>query len=226
MVTESKFEKPTFIIQTILGFVGLGTLIGFIYFSALQHNDSVEALKTAKRNFDSTNLATKKSLALAESANVMTNQSLEHSRESFIIENRPWVGIESVLLDTFLVGKKLWVNVSIKNYGKTPALDLKEKGFLAVYLTSTYDGFKLPNRLIKESEVLSPTQDVGDYFFSGIAMRDQDSIAFVQNKVFLYAYGKITYSDDFGSKDTTTYCGVYNFSAKQFMISHYYNTMK
>jgi hypothetical protein len=83
---KNRFEKYGFIVQTILASVGLLTLIGFITFSVLQHNDSVNSLSLEKQNSDFNNSATKKSLALADSSNNMTRQSIKIAQDALVYQ--------------------------------------------------------------------------------------------------------------------------------------------
>jgi len=127
-IEESRFEKPHFIVQTILMIIAIGTLLGFIYYSAIQHQDSVNALKQAKYSSDSSDVATKmsialteRSIAIAESSNIYTRQTMQAGEARLEKDIRAYVVFNSVNLEALTTDKPLKVHYSIINTGRTPA---------------------------------------------------------------------------------------------------------
>lgn len=122
----AKAEKYLIGISAFLLFLNIITVIYIIRqtnANEVQAKASITALNMSKESAESSDIISQKSIAIAESSNILTQQNLDLSRKRFIIENRPWIGVKNVVFDTFEVGKKYSVSVTIQNYGKTPALD-------------------------------------------------------------------------------------------------------
>ena len=154
VVEESRFEKPHFIIQTILTVVGLGTLFAFIFFSALQHDDNaktlkstMEALELAKQNADSSDAATKRSLDIAlrsaiatENAAKATRQTVEITERVAKIQLQPELRIETACSD-LEAGKRFPVKITIENTGPKAALNWRTKSVMLPMPASRIDDF-------------------------------------------------------------------------------------
>jgi len=182
--------------------------------------DSINSLAQNKK--DST------SLAVAESSNVLTRKTLELAQKRFIIDNRPWVGIKSMTLDTFEIGKNVWVSVGIQNYGKTPATKLDCWIGIEPHTILTFNVFGNTGTIkgIKPSSVLPPSEVT---FYKMPTDGKIDKLAFEsynKKEFFMYVYGRIAYSDPFKGKDTTTFCSYYDVDIKTFRSTPFYNTMK
>jgi hypothetical protein len=211
------------------------TLLGFVVFSIIQHQDSIDALKLAKISSDSSDVATKKSIALtersiavADSSNGMTQQGLELSRKRFVIENRPYVGIKTITLDTFEIGEKYCITIIVQNYGKTPALGLYGFNACETHTIPSYDVFKHINEIrgTKTISVLPPSETSRDQIFSDNVLGEREYQTIINKGLLLYAYGMIYYSDLFNGQYTTSYCSIYYIDSKTFGSSPLGNTMK
>jgi len=93
--------------QIVLILCNIAAIVVFIWVGSCQHFD------------------TKKSIALADSSLVLSQKSLKLAQQNFRTENRPFIGIQSITLNTLRIGERMSVNIVIQNYGKTPAKQVK-----------------------------------------------------------------------------------------------------
>ena len=183
---ESRYEKPTFWIQTSLAVIGLLTLIGFVAFSIINHIDSANSLKSANNHFDSANADTKKSLALTE--------------ENFRIENRAWVGLvrePSGEMGDLRYGE---LSLHIQNFGKTPA----ESAYISINYFPSWKKVVLQRLAFEPPRTISPSQSIE---FERVYNPPLDSIGqqIFNKNLIMYLHGFIAYKDIYGGKDTTEF---------------------
>ncbi|MGA3287511.1 MAG: hypothetical protein ABSD46_08790 [Bacteroidota bacterium] len=224
-VEEGRFEKVRIALEIIVTIVGLGTLWWFIQSSATQHADSVNALKLAKESSDSSDIATKKSIALAESSFVATKKSLQLAQRNFQIENRPYVGIKNITIDSLEVGKKYVIKIFYQNFGKIPAQNLIITGIGEPHTIREYNIFKY-DTTIGSIAVVPPSEILFATLVSDGKLTNEEIDNFRRGNWYLYVYGMITYSDVFNGKDTTTFCFMLDYSSKMFYAGRYNNRIK
>jgi cell division protein FtsL len=227
----TKAEKFLIGISVLLLLLNIVTVIYFVKqtnANEIQANASIEGIKMSKETSQSSDIATNKSLALADSSFVATKQSLKLAQENFRIENRPYLGIKNILLDTFEVGKPYTVTVFYQNFGKTPALEIHGVVAGEMHTTKAYNVFNYngEEKIIESISVLSPTLENSFILTSPNKMRDVDINTFKTKAGYLYIFGMLIYTDIFTGKDTTTFLNIYSFSAKRFESAGFYNRMK
>jgi hypothetical protein len=223
IVEEGRFDKLNFIIQTSLAFIALSTLFGFIYFYGLQHRDSVNALALAQRNSDSSNVATKKSIAIAESSNVLTRQSLEIAQRNFEIEDRPYLSIKGI--DNLIIKGHLAANVQAINVGKSPAYDIRPLGAMKIRGTGVFDvDWKtVESDRTQESNTAESGLPFSEINLDKRPLTLQDSIEIFNGRCKWFAFGIFWYKDVFDKPHWTRYCVVYDTTVAQFTTYIHYN---
>jgi hypothetical protein len=195
--------------QILLTICGIVTILVFILVAVSQHSD------------------TRDSIALADSSLVLSQKSLQLAQQNFQIENRPYIGISSIACDTFAVHKINTITVIYKNYGKVPAVKLSILMTSQVHLVPDYARFDYPDAEKNRKTIfVLPPGEWGSASIGLDPLRRTEYDSILTGRSFLYAYGIFTYTDVFGGKDTTTFCGIYNLHFKRFSTALLYNEMK
>ena len=138
----------------------------------------------------------------ADSSNVYTRETLELTRNNFIIENRAWIGFENspdVLTDNWML------RAHIKNLGKTPAnhLNIWTYGFFSnkevpkVYKTIFFDSTAIAPNGTYPVEI-TPTYPKGKFI-------EHITSSAWEQKTFVYYHIRIIYGDVYNGKDTTEF---------------------
>ncbi|MGD1046887.1 MAG: hypothetical protein ABR936_16400 [Bacteroidota bacterium] len=232
-VEESRYAKPHFFIQTFLAILGFGTLIGFIYYNGLQHEDSVNALKLAEESYRSADSIAKISyesqrikdsitLALTDSSLTLTRQSNERADRMSKYDLRPYIVLDTnLIVFTAIVNRPINAEISISNIGKTPAYNyfhVNSFGAIDTQYTdlaeeeAINDFFKQSSWHKKEGNSIGsnlPQLKRGTY---GI-FTYEDSVALNNGKMKLILCGLISYNDIFKERHFTWYC--YEFDIKK-----------
>jgi hypothetical protein len=179
-----------------------------------------------------------KSADAAKSAADTADATLKSQQKSFEIDQRPYVVSQLPIFSTppgFVANADLFVNLTFKNIGRTPALkDWTDTQFVAYYrkagampeLHRRYREFldgifqEFRRHEIKDREASAPfpalESDIapgGDYFVSnqkGVELSgDQLELVKKGDAGALFFLAMTTYSDSFGSKYETTVCWYY-----------------
>ncbi len=151
----------------------------------------------------------KKSADAAKSAAETAKNALQDSQRSFLLQNRPYVNVEIArLLYKPEGGKRLEASCLVRNYGQTPAIglmpDISIEG-----RTSPLP--KVVTRLGSKSKI-----DIGAHQAITVPVPGRgpirpDSAAKIESGYLkIYVYGFLDYSDVFGCKYTTEFCGYYD----------------
>jgi hypothetical protein len=154
-------------------------------------------------------------LALAETSRVNARKALERGEKYFNVANAPSVGIVTMeLIRT--VGKKMSVKVIIENYGQSIAKQVRAMQETRMAPVSTPDEFLLG----KSHEITMPDLHPKERKFiqldyDWILTQDAND-GINQKKYFVFVYGRITFQDSFGKKDSTLFCSRYNPDNHQF----------
>jgi hypothetical protein len=221
LIKESRFAKRGFVIQTILAGVGLITLIGFIIFNITQHNDSVSALRLAKKSSDSAYSATKHSLAISESTLAVVKNSAANTEKFSKIEVRTYLNYVGEENHSFIPGHPIKIRLNFLNSGKTPAYDIRSRSFIKTgtgIFPQEIQFLKMSN--IKASENKGIVVGAGqDYFLEATAdWILPDSNYIYKSRYTLYVYGEILYKDKFRENHYTHFGLAYRTSINQFMF--------
>ena len=129
--------------------------------------------------------------------------------QNFRIENRAWVGLSSLPKTGTDYGmcRGQSFNITIKNFGKTPADSLRHGDTLFFS-----NGLPKPKiiGISKESRVFSPNESTS--FVIPIPKNFSDTLIekIKRGKTRLFVYSIITYKDIYGIVDTTEFIGVYD----------------
>jgi hypothetical protein len=210
-VKESNYSRGNFWLQLVLVACSIAMLYTVYKLSSAQNEITNNTLKfqIQKTFSDSISQHIKDSLAFkkTDSSLGLTSQSIELAQRNFRIENRPWLGIKYILIDTFEIYKRPSFNVFFKNYGKTPAINARFVGYVEGHSIQTYNGFDFVHDKngLNHSSVLSPGDTAyvhvwGDYVLNEIA-----SFNLKRKNFYMYVFGIVTYSDVFNGRDTTTF---------------------
>ena len=227
-VKSSKFERRGFYVQTTLAVIGILTLIGFVIFSFIQHNDSIHNLELAQRGFDSTNIHTNKALAKTDSSINLTKQIAATQEKFAKIETRAYIIFKTKKVIQFDGEKELKFKYIIENYGKTPAYGLLVKtGFkfskVGVYATD-FNNLKINATPLEGTATLGATQELVIVHASeGKKLHSAMFNDIEQGKLLFFIMGIIYYNDTFGDKHWTRFCLQYQWRDKDFIFYSKYN---
>lgn len=117
------------------------------------------------------------------------------SKESFIIENRPWLAIDTICIDRTASEDSNWIEITCKNYGRLPALQ--------TYRRVSSD---LKERIqFTDSQSIGPIPS-GEHSLFKVKVNKNTFKRWQNRRGYLYVFGLITYTDAFHGKDTTRFC--------------------
>ncbi len=217
VVEESRFEKPHFIIQTILTVIGLVSLGGFIWFSIVQHEDNVRALKSttdaldlAKQNAASSDIISKQAIALADSSLQTTKKSARIYEYLTKSDLRAYVVLKEMTFQ-LRVGQKPRGEYQYINLGKTPARHVVVMHCLVVGDAGMVDRATniLKGAASRRDSIgyvigsnISPTKD----FVGDAVLTRGDSVAIANGTESVYLLGLIGYYDKFNERHLTWFC--------------------
>jgi hypothetical protein len=200
---------------------------GIVYYAHMQHRDLIEAgIQTDKI------IAADERLARAMEDNVkQAGDALKATIDQAHLDQRAWLGIKSIHIDTPEPDKNVVVRVILSNSGKTLANKVRGYAILAIPQSKTLLNFPEPPK--------EPIQSVGIYWpgldfgidASGTAGSQSRQFTFTKTgidnlnakRLFLFVYGTYTYSDIFDHPHTTVFCARYSTDSKNFEVCANHN---
>jgi hypothetical protein len=206
-------------IQILLLLVNIILLIFFIINMRIQDNNTKTSLSYTKESIDFTKRTAKesdsnntKSLAIAESSNVITRQSMEISNTTAINQLRAYVGID-------MEGQgwlqqpdgKISIDYKIVNFGQTPGKNLQIRGSIKILPTDIPKNFR-PNykifNLIRPKVVQFPNHPlqgniISDDIFTPYEFNE--AISFKSN-IRIFVFLCVVYNDVFNMERHTYFC--------------------
>lgn len=182
------------------------TIFLIFYTAGLWH----EAVRQSRINNNVAQSA-KRSAEVASLAGEVAQRALTESRESdsishanFIVENRPWVGIKSIVYGWDKEQNDTVIQIKVKNYGRLPAMQT-EIGIwpprISTPVPKWHFGFIGPQTSIA---IIPPLTTLSTNEPIKITQAEWHEITAGAKR--LYVGGLITYTDAFNRRDTTTFC--------------------
>jgi hypothetical protein len=131
------------------------------------------------------------------------------------LDQRAWVGPIGMTMHPISTDKPITATVAIGNSGKTFALDVNSTVWIYASNTALTQLPHSREGLLISPMVLFPNQQIT--FTPNLPGHPTqiDVDALTSKKVFVYLYGDIAYSDVFGSRHRTEFCGIFD-GAKNF----------
>lgn len=186
--------------------------------------------ETNKALVDSSKASAGSSARIAKSAET----GVLASRDSIRLDQRAWMALETIE-GKIVADQTLRVSVRWTNSGKTPAV--KTKGLISIRafkagvepdmsfvnvegLPST--GLVAPNQHFRQNTTFTDIRD-GVRVLYKFSAAEID--AFKAGKMFMYAYGRVTYDDMFGCHHWVRYCWVYAATSDEWHICENGNDM-
>ncbi|RPI00658.1 MAG: hypothetical protein EHM64_16855 [Ignavibacteriae bacterium] len=233
IVEESRFEKPTFWVQTSLAVIGLLTFIGFVVFSIIQHQDSVNNLKFAEQSYRAADSISKESyrsqrikdsstLKQTDSSLALTRQSSERADRGLRLTEKnifltteisrtaiqPFLFADSVgEIQNLRTGEIPYNEYEITNVGATPAY--KVNTWSIIMFESDFNQDTIDIYTFNKPETgwfigsKKTTGTAKSYFYGGEAWKNEDAIAYITRKKPILFITVITYEDAFGKSHFT-----------------------
>ncbi|MBM3405459.1 MAG: hypothetical protein FJY10_11305 [Bacteroidetes bacterium] len=227
------------LIQTIVAFVTILTLLAYILVSIHQNRLTREALVRA----DSANYYTRQSLELTKDADSLAKQALKRSTVSDSMnqvfyerdtlsrdrntkrEMRAYIAIESFQVDT-ITDDFIQYHINLVNTGKTPANNVISWSVIKPDGTGVYNNEILD---VENSVSASSSTTHGNglkfkiIFASPIFIKKDVLVAVKSGVVDLYIFGIIKYYDVFGEQHRTRFCYLCNIGRKSYSTYEKYN---
>ena len=140
-------------------------------------------------------------------------------RKNFRVDERARVGIKSMRITQFSVGKAVMGDITVVNGGKTVAIDVTSPGGIVVTrngVQGALDALRKLKQPFYSPTVLFPGIDqiLPSTTFDGLDAIQAGEVLSGALQVFLI--GDIHYSDVFGEAHTIRYCGHYRLETKRF----------
>lgn len=189
--------------------------------------------KTMKGQLDSMNAALpiyRESADAAKKAADVAHLSLVLSKESFKVQQRPyvWVKTPTVTQDEVVAGKPIFMNIDLTNVGVTPALNVGN--FVYVKFSEVNDSdfnviknrFKQPD--VGKSGVITQSSPL---FVTAVSSKpkspgNREPIPWNGTDP-IFVYGRIEYRDVFGDAHATDFCWHYLLPNQVFMTCGSHN---
>ena len=160
------------------------------------------------------------SLELAKLKESNANEKLELAKKYIKSTNKPIISVGEPTIDTLLPNKPVVIHCRIENKGNASAERLIYSIDVCFHTVEYYDGefysgeFSKPLSLTPQTSIANVTVGTGL-----LSQKMYDSIQ--TKKLYLYYFGIVYYRDEFGTKDSTAFCLIYNANTKNIFT---YNT--
>lgn len=151
-----------------------------------------ELTKTYSRRADSNYV---KSLNIATTTLLTSQQSLIITQNNFTIQNRAYVFLNGVEIDSIKPYKPEVGRISVKNFGKTPALLLNSVINFTIDTTVFNSERRYPAENINYINIYIPENGEYSIPFKFIGMGDELFQSVINNKHFFIVYGEILFRD-------------------------------
>jgi hypothetical protein len=169
---------------------------------------TMQNAKMVTQAIDQTRAAQQSADAAMKAANI-ADASLKDSQRSFILQNRPYVTIEVArLLYKPAGGKRLEATCLIRNSGRTPAIGVTVD--LAIEGRDTPLPKDLPRSNPKSRLDLGSNQPTVVPLPGKGPIRSDSAAGVETGDIRVYVDGFIDYSDIFGCRYSTEFCGYYD----------------
>jgi hypothetical protein len=188
-------------------------------------NEAAEHARASRIAADAAKVSADSSARIAAAA----TKSLEYTHEAIYLEQRAWMGVQSIDArgGSSDSGEKLAVDIVIRNTGKTPAK--KIKGFAGFADVDRHDA--IPDILsqfqllpaLQQKQVLLPGASVT--VSREITYGVEKMAKIRKDEIVAYIMGETSYFDIFDHKHTTRYCFRYNGQGNTFSICNEFNDM-
>jgi hypothetical protein len=234
VIKEDKYARKNFWVQSTLAGVGIFTLLAFILFGILQHQDSINNLKWARESADSSakdirqSLAlTERNVAIADSSLKATRQSIFHAERVSKYDLRPYIVTDPTAFDiSLIVNQPITAKITIRNIGKTPAYNYFHVNLCYTFLTTyaDYSEEKFIKKCFEQSgwhkeeghSIGSNLPEVKDGIYGNLTL--EDSIGVFNGNMKLIFSGLVSYSDIFKERHFTWYCFEFDIKKSVFII--------
>jgi hypothetical protein len=131
-------------------------------------------------------------------------------RSSMILEQRAWIGITTLSVVQFEVGKPIITQIGFKNTGKTPAkkVTISSVGEAVKSDSPPYFTKEEKDGLEESKGIVTPQQEIGVIFNDSrqIPLSDIGFKGIISDIARLYMHGIVKYDDIFGHHHWITYC--------------------
>jgi hypothetical protein len=148
-------------------------------------------------------------------------------RKSVRLDNRAYIGIDSPAIN-FKQGKPLSVSISIRNMGKTPALNIYEN----VQILKFSNDESLQDYYLKNKENTDKNKNGGRTLIPGmfyikayspdLGPPRENAVAVIQIKE-LCIIGRVVYTDIYHYEHYVSFCFWYDVGSERFLAYHKYN---
>jgi hypothetical protein len=171
--------------------------------------NSIGPATTSAATAAETNAKTSERIAKA------SESSVEATREALRLEQRAWIAMDTVTAFPLTAGGPAAVHVSLRNTGKTPAVNVKTGARMRVFAKGvepslTFAGSQWLGQ--QSNSILAPNSTVNlrgmTYDREGrpYNLLDNDVAGFADGAIVLYFDGVVTYDDIFKRSHRTTFC--------------------
>ena len=167
----------------------------------------------------------RKAAGEATKSREQSERAFERTVDQFHLEQRAWLGIKGIHVDTPEADKEIVVLINFINSGKTIAANVGGYCLLAVGDKPKITKFpEAPRNNEDSSGVTWPNGEftasasgaVTDKGFQTFSLTKPGIVQLQNKQIFLFVYGVYTYTDVFKSKHTTAFCGRYSPTSKLF----------
>jgi hypothetical protein len=199
LAIDKRIESTVAIIGLIVGiFVAL---VALNQLDAMREQSDAMRLQLAEMKSGSADTKT-----IAESAKAQT--------EALILDQRPWVGIKSMRMETFEVNKPVQVVILLTNSGKTFARQVVVVGHKAIGRKDVVPDFDQMSKILPKKparpKVIFPNLMVSVMQNTSFLL-SESQFAEIRNRTqIFYIFGYITYTDAFDKEHMTEFCGLYD----------------
>ena len=141
----------------------------------------------------------------------LSRKGLNETLKNFAVDERAWIYISGLNLETPQVGQPITAQIWIKNSGKSPAKLTKGPISLWPSETPLNRVHDVPAERHNPLSMLFPEITYGPDLISTPHGANKAQVdAYGQKRLWVYVYGRIGYLDIFGKHHTTSWCGVAN----------------
>jgi hypothetical protein len=194
----------------------------------VQREDSEDQAQAQQRDVTRAANAADRSARAAEKSASLAENAQRANRELFQVSERARVFIKNIELTPPQASQELKVQVTVENFGKTPANQMEAYGNVQVRDSALpqnpQDEPAFPTRP-RSSAVLMPSDTVGLPILGRRPLTGQEVDAINSGASLLYVFGHLEYLDVFGQRHETRFCSQYNPQFPQRLnICPYYNS--
>jgi hypothetical protein len=137
----------------------------------------------------------------------------KNTHHSISAENNPSIGIRYTPLEIYS-NKQLVVKLHLQNYGHSSATNVAAQTFYRFHTVPSISEFVIDSKFNLSLPNLEPTMEKILLITDDWILSDSMYVRFTQQRLYLFVYGVIRYSNKNGELDSTLFCARYNVHSK------------